>query len=432
MSLAFNVILGLIAALPVVAFVDGAVARHLAPFFCAIFFILFGGLGPTNAFAATLAPVRRLTLALLAPPLWILFQLIPLPSSFGSHFIWQNTASALHRSAFGHVTVDLGATSTSLALVLAGLGIMVIAASVAADRQRAETILLALCAITTIMVIWELIARYFGSWLPADLKIQSAAQTDVIAILSILLNLAGIFRTIERRRRHTHPESPNTSLLMSACLAGLVIGIFASATAPGAGALTLLCAAVGLTIFVVIFFSRRFAIGIWIVVGFCLALLAAAVVIVGVWSSESAATMLPASFMRSSPETGEAISQMLLTAGFLGNGVGTFPVLVSLYRDASASGAVLSASTATLAIIEWGWIGSAILFASIVWLAHSLLAGSLQRGRDFFFAAAAAASLASLFCVSLYDTVIDPTVMLLTQIIVGMGIAQSEGKSKTN
>lgn len=431
MSLAFNVILGLIAAIPVMAFVDGAVARHLAPFFCALFFILFGGFGPTNAFAATLAPVRRLKWALLAPPLWILFQLAPLPSSFGSHFIWQNTASALHRTLFGHVTVDLGATSTSLALVLAGLGIVVIAASVAVDRQRAETILLALCAITTIMVIWELIARYLGDGLPAGLRIQSAAQTDVIAILSILLNLAGIFRTLERRRRHARAEAPSTWPVMGACLAGLVIGILASATAPAANALTLLCAAVGLTIFVVIFFSRRFAIGIWIVAGFCVALLAAAVVIVGAWSSESAANMLPASFTRSAG-TGEAISQMLLTAGFFGNGVGTFPVLISLYRDASAGDVVPTVSTATLAIIEWGWIGSAILLASIVWVAHSLLAGSLQRGRDFFFAAAAAASLASLFCVSLYDTVADPTVMLLTQIIVGMGIAQSEGKSKTN
>jgi ABC-type Co2+ transport system permease subunit len=77
-------------------------------------------------------------------------------------------------------------------------------------------------------------------------------------------------------------------------------------------------------------------------------------------------------------------------------------------------------------VLEWCRAGLLIMVFLFIQLLAVLSRGALTRGRDSFYAASAAACLATAFCEAYCDTT-HVTVQMLAAIIVGLGLAQTKG-----
>src|SRR5690348_11012564 len=87
-----------------------------------------------------------LILALAAPAGWMLLQVIPLPHGL-TNPIWASASAALNERLPGVISIDVGDTLLSLARYCAVIGVAIITAAVALDRERAAHILYILVAI---------------------------------------------------------------------------------------------------------------------------------------------------------------------------------------------------------------------------------------------------------------------------------------------
>jgi hypothetical protein len=130
-------------------------------------------------------------------------------------------------------------------------------------------------------------------------------------------------------------------------------------------------------------------------------------------------------------ETRAALERMLADTRWFGAGAGTFAAVGGIYQ--SDAGAVLTApSAATATFAGMGWIGlAAALGASLIALVR-LFFGALQRGRDSFFAAAAAACVLFALVQSFAGPgLLRPAAILCLSVIVGLGLSQSVSQSSS-
>jgi hypothetical protein len=130
-----------------------------------------------------------------------------------------------------------------------------------------------------------------------------------------------------------------------------------------------------------------------------------------------------------STETSAAVQRLLSDANWTGSGVGTYSALAGTYRDTAGLPQPGAINTVSSAILGWGYLGVCLLAASFTQLLVMLWHGGFNRGRDSFFAAAAAACLVTIFCEAFCDaSCTDPTFQIFAAIIIGLGLAQTVGR----
>src|SRR5579872_2251252 len=83
--------------------------------------------------------IRMLASLTLVPVVWMAIQMLPNP--FLAHPIWRSAASALDLPLAGRISADPALTLLALFQFLAAMAIMLAAAAIAVERQRAQVLM---------------------------------------------------------------------------------------------------------------------------------------------------------------------------------------------------------------------------------------------------------------------------------------------------
>lgn len=364
---------------------------------------------------------KRLKLAVAIPAIWMVVQILPIP--FGAHSIWSYASDALDRQAWGHVSVDYGATILALVFYLANISLVVVCLFVTKDRKKAELVLFVLTAATAFTTLVLLVGnRGQIAGLDASDEVRSA-----ISSLGILLSLTSAVRAFERHesgRKEPPEQTEHFRLAMSASCIGFLCCIAGLATSASLNAG--LIAALGVIVFGSTQAVRRVGLASWataVLVG----TMVTATAMTTVWRYDSGRAVSP--FLQfTSAKSAEAISvtqRLLSDAGWQGTGAGTFGALVPMYKDLGGSIASAPSTTSAFAI-ELGWPMTLMLIVIAMGLVVTLYRGALARGRDSFYPAGAAACgvviLGQAFC---DGSLLNSSTAVLAAAIVGLGLAQS-------
>jgi len=78
----------------------------------------------------------------------MLLQIVPVPGDSIAHPIWRSSSAVLYAPVAGHVSIDLGLTLRAFFEYLSQIALAFSTSVLARNRERAETILFALCTIT--------------------------------------------------------------------------------------------------------------------------------------------------------------------------------------------------------------------------------------------------------------------------------------------
>jgi hypothetical protein len=126
-----------------------------------------------------------------------------------------------------------------------------------------------------------------------------------------------------------------------------------------------------------------------------------------------------------------AIERMLADAGMAGSSGGTFSALLPIYGTAAdiATGAQ-APTAAAAAAIEFGRPMWGLLVVIAVAIAGALFRAAMQRGRDWCYPGAAASCVIMIVVESFVDVTFFATaVMLVASVVIGLGLAQSVGRT---
>jgi hypothetical protein len=432
LSIAFRLLIVLLAAIPALAIAHEGFVRHVTPLAVAV--ILVGAtLDPLTDVATVAQLLRRFSLAMLFPILWMVLQVVPLPASWPANPIWSTASAALgDASSSAHVSVDPAATLRSLVTYLTMLALIVASAIVARDRHRAETIFYVLSTVATFMSLEVLISQRdaFKDIVPAA---GSAPVTFVaMAALATLANGAIIIMAIERHLSRRNAEnSPIRPLILRLVLAAFGLGIAVAATRSLASGGVQAATALGFAAIIFVAIARRLEFHSWLSVALFLVLAGIAATIIIPQLRDTSQTGL-AKFAASSPAEALALAARAMSGTpWLGNGVGTFRSLVPIYQDFGTVPALEPPSTAIAVAIEWGTIALAITIAFAAQLFLFTFRGAVRRGRDSYFAATAAAGVLVMLCEAFCDpSLLDATVQIAAAVLIGLGLSQSVGRTK--
>jgi hypothetical protein len=178
---------------PVLALSRGWIGPQLLSLAVAALLLLLPGL-PEGDVQRSLAIVP---LALL-PAAWMLLQILPLPTGSIEHPVWRSAAAAPSESLYGHISIDVGFTLRSLFGYLALISLAFITTVLTRNRERAETILFVLCAITTFIAVELILFRDQTVLKPAYSPSDSASSLVALAAFGKILNIAFVVRSAER------------------------------------------------------------------------------------------------------------------------------------------------------------------------------------------------------------------------------------------
>lgn len=358
---------------------------------------------------------------LIAIPLLVTAQLMPLPLGFG-HPIWASARDALGGLPFGPITADLSLTLNALILALAAIASLGVTIVVVRDRGRAELVLFVLAGVTAVSALTLDLHRLS----PA---IAGGAATSELATtlagFGLILNLAVMQLAAERAEtRHSLLRSIVLGLLGLAgasISAGAVFGLSGTNNAIAAG--------FGVVLILLILVIRRLDLSPLAAGALAAAALIGAAIVLTFLFEQSSGPVL----LRLVPEMGSeakaALERMLADTRWFGAGAGTFSAVGRIYQ--SDAGAVLTApSTATAIFAGMGAIGLAVAVLSGLIALVRLFFGALQRGRDSFFPAAAAACVLFALVQSFAGPgLLQTAAILCLSAIVGLGLSQSVSQS---
>jgi hypothetical protein len=426
LAISFGLLIVLIAAAPVLAITRGWLGPQLLTLAVAVMLLLLPG-APEADIRRSLAIFKALAVAALLPAVWMLLQIVPVPLGSIEHPVWDSAAAALTEALSGHVTVDLGFTVRGLFGYLTLISLAFLTSLVTRNRERAETILFALCTITTFIAV-ELILLRANS--PSDFTDSLVALTA----FGTILNVAFVVRTIERyeTRAQRQPQSVRTYIgtMLLGAIGALIclIALIYSTTYD-----VLIAMAFGLTVVGLVVLLRRLSLGRWTVATVCASVFVACggVIAVRFAANPSVSPLFRFSKIESA-EAGAATLRMISDANWAGSGVGSYPALAAIYRDAAGAPGDAAVNTITSMLLEWGRVGLLIAIVVLLQLLVVLFRGALSRGRDSFYPAAAAACLVTAFCEAYCDiSFTDVTVQILAAIIIGLGLSQTVGQRAT-
>ncbi|UPK33988.1 hypothetical protein IVB18_38390 [Bradyrhizobium sp. 186] len=357
---------------------------------------------------------------LIAIPLCIAAQLAPLWLSW-AHPIWASVHDALGGLAFGPITADLGLTLNALFLALVALALLGVTIVVVRDRGRAELVLFVLSGIATAGAL-----ALDLHWLSPGL--MGAAPSDLatsFAGLGTMLNLAVMQLAAERAEtRHSLVRS------IAIGLCGL-LGALASALAIFglSGTNSAIAVAFGFVLILLILVIRRIDLSPLAAGALSLAALIGTVIVLSFLFEKNAGPILLRLVPDVGAETRAALERMLADTRWFGAGAGTFSAVARIYLSDSGA-ALMAPSTAFAIFADLGWIGlSAALLAGMMALGR-LFFGALQRGRDSFFPAAAAACVVFVLVQGFAGPgLLHPAAILCLAVIVGLGLSQSVSQS---
>ena len=434
LSIAFHLLTALLAMTPILAVGSGSFAQHLIALAAAIM-LATSAMDPQGEISATAQLLKRFSAAVLFPILWMTLQAIPLSFDSIANPIWPTTRIALNESSLpGHISLDPGATLRSLASYLTILSLVVSTAILTKDRQRAETTLLVLSTVTTLISFEALVGQLdlFAGLIPSA-STTAASPLAAAAALGALTNGAIIFMLIERHLKRTAVDNRFFGSLMFGLVMSLS-GIAISLAAMRALAQGSLFAATGLGFLVILFIAivRRLGFRPWpsaILLAVLIAMAGAASL--PHFQPDASAGLLAFIASPGQNSTSLAISQRALSdASWVGSGVGTFGLLSRAYQDFGVAPALVPASTAVSIAIEWGRPALVILIGFAAQFFLFALRGAVRRGRDSFFSSAAAAGVALIVCESFLDaSLLNSAVQIIVAVLVGLGLSQSTGRT---
>jgi hypothetical protein len=426
LSTAFRLLIILLATPPVLAITSGALAG-LVVAFAATITLAVAAMGPQSEIAPTLPLLRRFSLAMLFPIAWMTLQIVPL-SVLPANPIWSAASISLNDpSLAGRVSLDPGATFRSLFQYLTILSLTVATVIVARDRHRAETIFLVLSTVTTFMSAELLLGQFesFAGTIPTG-----PANLVAVSALGLIVNAAAIIMAIERRLSRRSVEKSSLAPLLfrlALSLSGIVIALAAATSLAPANVLA--ATALGLATLLFITTVRRLELRPWLsMVIFTVFAGIAAVLLVPHLQGTSAGI---AGFASSAPPESSAVAARAMSdAPWLGTGLGTFGSLSTVYQDFGMAPVHAPPSTAISVAIEWGLPALVILAVLALQFFVFAFLGAMRRGRDSFYASAAAASILLALCESFVDTsLLNLAVQVILAILIGLGLSQSVGKT---
>jgi hypothetical protein len=414
-----NILVALICLSPITLLWDGFIVQALLTGLVAVALALTALALRPGETAFLVSVVRPLIIAAGVPVLWMILQILPLHVL--AQPMWKSAEGALQHPLAPSMSIDPGAGIIALGQYITMLALAFVSAALAVDRQRAEWVLFALCAATT-LIAGLLLAHnglFAGAWLG---RIAQQQAVDCAA-LGIIIAAAGCIRSIERY------ETRHTSRSLQ------ILGIFAAAIAICAAALVLsggkhliFGAVVGLVALVCIVIIRRFALGQFAIGGLAILFIGLAVILVAVQPTKSGSSVAVA-FAADSPESGLS-QRMLNDAPLVGIGAGTFAALAPIYRELDEPPSRSAATTASALAIELGtpmlWLIAAATVAGII----TLLRASLLRGRDSFYAAMAGSCLITMLLSAFINAgLLGTGPSFITAAAIGLGVGQSKSRT---
>ena len=371
--------------------------------------------------------IVRAAVVAAVPALWILFQVVPFRPL--AHPIWASAQSALARPIFGEISVDPGSSIIRLGEYLMLCALAFVAAAVAVDRGRAESLLFALTAAGAAIA---LIAMSHNLLFP-DLRFSPFTReqaTDCIA-MGVIVASAACARTVERyKTRHGNPQRAISILFwtFTACSVALTLGVVALLL--DGTREVLIATACGLAALLCVLIIRRYRLGAWGLMAFALALLG-----VAFFSSTSRPAGHGESVLlafATSPATPADVSERVLDdAPLVGTGAGTFAALAQIYRELNGPRPRSVASTAAANFaIELGRPMLWLIVAAALGLLTIFLNASLQRGRDSFYPAMGGSCVLTLLLLSFINAgVLGTAASLIVAVVLGLAIAQSKSRT---
>jgi hypothetical protein len=419
----------LVAAIPALAVTDDRLVQDASTLAAAL--LLLSAIGASqDDLKITVRLLRQARLAVLFPVTWMVLQIAPLNQFANS--IWPTASAALNEPLVGHISIEPGATIRSLFEYLATISLMVATTVFTRGREQAEITLFVLCAVTTFMSVEVLLGHLGPLAAIVPTEGQSAAATFVaISAFGAVVNAAAAVRILERCLSRGDDALTIVSILV------FCLGLAGSATCFSAIVIAgkteiLIAAGFGMGVILLVGTSRIVELRpVATFVLFAVLALAAVTGTVAV-SFEDKPAMMPILRSASSADADSlsATQRALSDTKWAGSGVGTFDMLVPVFRDFSSKPAVDPASTIAKAAIEWGWAALIVLVLLTVQLSVVMFAGALRRGRDWFFPAAASACVLVAFCEALCDTsLIHPSSQIMLAIILGLGLSQTKGRT---
>jgi hypothetical protein len=376
--------------------------------------------------------LKPLALFLAFPALWMIIQVTPLPFPAIVNPIWRMTATALGEPVAGRISISPDATLRSLAAYLTMLSLLISTVIVARDRRRAETLFYALSTVTTFMSAMVLVSR-FGGFTNLIPPTHGAVFTFVAAAaLSLLMNVAAIIMIAGKywsggSAEHALPTQLLIRLALT--LVGLVASLGALATLSTSGPAA--AVAVGVVALVLVAATRYLEIGWWLP-AILLAIIAAIVVAIALPRFQGAESLTIVDLVAALPAQISMAQHAMGDAPQLGNGAGTFPSIEPVYRDFDAMPVHDLPSTAVTIAIEWGKPALVFVVLAAAYLFVFMFRGAIRRGRDSYYASAAAAGVIVLLCQAFLDkSLLNIATQIIAATTIGVGIAQSSGRTNT-
>ncbi|MCA1469218.1 hypothetical protein I6F09_15085 [Bradyrhizobium sp. IC3195] len=357
---------------------------------------------------------------LLAIPLCIAAQLAPLPLRF-AHPIWASAHEVIGGLSLGPITADIGLTVNALLLALAAISLLGVAILVVRNRGRAELVLFVLSGVTAIsalMLDLHRLSPALAGSVPHDL-------TTSLAGLGLMLNLAVMQLAAERAETH---HSIVRSVAIGLC--GLVGALVSAAAIFGlSGTNSAIAATFGVVLILLILVIRRLDLSPLAASALSVAALIGAAIVLTFLFEKNSGPILLRLVPEMGTETKAALERMLADTRWYGAGAGTFAAVGRIYQ--SDAGAVLTApSAATSVFAGMGWVGLVAMIAVSLLALVRLFVGALQRGRDSFFPAAAAACVLFALVQSFAGPgLLHPAAILCLSVILGLGLSQSVSQS---
>ncbi len=424
MFVALGFLLGLLGLCAIMPLVDGAVLPTLLPLIVASGLFLVARRLPSLEAERFGAVAKPLVVVLAVPAVLMLLQMTPLPTSL-AHPVWASVRSGFPNSSIGSITVDIGATAIAFVRYLSFVGAMLLAMALSFDRDRAEGILIALTATTAFISLSLLVAESFGF-------ARLAAHDEILdcACLGMILAAASACFVYERHETRRAKLGFGDARFIYPFLASLAAFLISTAAiAFSRSGSVIFAASCGLGLFCGVFLVRRLSLGRW---GAGAIGLTAAVIVVGLVSSAAGTRSDPRlAFVKKDPATIELTQRILADSPFFGDGAGAFSSIMPIYQFGDGSAQERKALTAAAKLsIE---MGRALLWAAVIAAGLAvvvLLRASAKRGRDSFFASAAASSIVSLLVLTFVNTdVFGTTLPTIAAVILGLGFAQSRSRA---
>jgi len=369
---------------------------------------------------------RPLIIGAAIPAGWMIVQMLPLP--FLANPIWTSVSPGLPRGVTGSISVDIGATALALVHYLSAAGMLLFAAAVTVNRERAETILISATAAAALVSVACLVQDLFVEGYFGINILAHREQAFDIACLGVILSAACglfVFERHETRGVGTRGARRKFLLALAACLVSFVLCAGAIAVTR-AGSL-IFAAGSGFLTFIAVAAIRRWALGRLGAAAISVTAAVIAIALVTVAASDPDPRF---AFVKKSRASIELTQRILSNAPFFGVGAGSFMSLKPIYQsgDPSARDAVVVTAAAKLS----GEMGKVMLWFAVLAASMGvfvLLRGASRRGRDSFYAAAAGACLVTLMILGFINTAVTGSaIVLLSGAVLGLGLTQSKSR----